>query len=87
MKGQLEDAVKGMGFGCCVILRPALLLGPRYVPPAALGTTRSFFHRVKGAENRFRNEWRPPEWVLQKLFLGMRYLGLPMSNLLVDADE
>ncbi|RXK38038.1 hypothetical protein M231_04707 [Tremella mesenterica] len=29
MKGQLEDAVKEIGFDHCIILRPALLLGDR----------------------------------------------------------
>ncbi|GFZ50194.1 hypothetical protein JCM24511_07949 [Saitozyma sp. JCM 24511] len=29
MKGQLEDAVKGMGFERCVILQPGMLLGHR----------------------------------------------------------
>jgi uncharacterized protein YbjT (DUF2867 family) len=28
MKGELEDAVKGMGFEHCVILQPGMLLGP-----------------------------------------------------------
>jgi hypothetical protein len=31
MKGQLEDAVKGMGFERCVILQPGMLLGHRCV--------------------------------------------------------
>lgn len=29
IKGELEDAVKSMGFGTCVFLQPALILGPR----------------------------------------------------------
>jgi len=29
MKGKLEDAVKAMDFGSCIILQPGVLLGPR----------------------------------------------------------
>jgi hypothetical protein len=44
MKGQLEDAVKGMGFERCVILQPGMLLGHRYV-----GTTESSMSPPKRA--------------------------------------
>ena len=32
MKGQLEDAVRSLGFDNTVILRPGFLMGKRYVP-------------------------------------------------------
>jgi hypothetical protein len=35
MKGKLEDAVKAMDFGSCIILQPGVLLGPRYAAPFA----------------------------------------------------
>jgi hypothetical protein len=37
MKGQLEDAVKGMGFERCVILQPGMLLGHRCVGNDSIG--------------------------------------------------
>ena len=34
-----------------------------------------------------RNEFRGPEYVSQVIFRGMRAVGLPMTSLMVDAEE
>lgn len=34
-----------------------------------------------------REEFRGPEWVTQKLFGGMRKIGLPMQHLMTDGAE
>jgi len=34
-----------------------------------------------------RDEFRGPEWITQKLFGGMRSIGLPMKHLMTDGAE
>jgi hypothetical protein len=34
-----------------------------------------------------RDDFRGPEWITQKLFSGMRSVGLPMKHLMTDGEE
>lgn len=34
-----------------------------------------------------REDFRGPEWITQKLFGGMRSIGLPMQHLMTDGAE
>jgi uncharacterized protein YbjT (DUF2867 family) len=58
MKGELEDAVKGLGFKHTVILKPGLIVGERdhsRPPEFVLRKVADFFGAVSG--NRLKDFW------------------------------
>jgi uncharacterized protein YbjT (DUF2867 family) len=57
MKGELEDAVKGLGFERTVILRPGLIVGPREESRPAEAVLRKVAGVVGMLGNAFKDPW------------------------------
>lgn len=57
MKGELEDAVRGLGFRHTVILRPGLLVGPREQGRGAEAVARAVAGFVGKLGDGFKDFW------------------------------
>lgn len=57
MKGELEDAVKGLGFKHCVILRPGLLVGERSESRTGEWVLQQLARGVGVLGNAFKDSW------------------------------